>query len=108
MCDWVRGGGTLLLVVDHYPTGHAAEILARRFDVDLGKEQRSDRANAPAGGTGGAILFSRDNKLLADHPITRGRNDEERVNQVVTFTGSRSKGPDSKRCTAGTCRYGDG
>ena len=91
--DWVREGGSLLLVVDHYPTGHAAEMLAQRFDVNLSKGTTVDRANAPSGAAGGAILFSRDNKLLTDHAITRGRNDQERVNRVVTFTGQSLKGP---------------
>jgi hypothetical protein len=92
--DWVKRGGALLLVVDHYPTGHAAALLAQRFDVDLSKGTTVDRANAPPGAVGGEILFSRDNKLLSDHAITHGRNDQERVNRVVTFTGQSLKGPD--------------
>ncbi len=92
--DWVRAGGGLLLVVDHYPTGHAAEKMAKRFNVDLSKGTTMDRAHAPtSAGLGGAILFSRDNKLLGDHAITRGRNVSERVNRVVTFTGQSLKGP---------------
>jgi hypothetical protein len=92
--DWVQAGGALLLVVDHYPTGHAAESMAKRFDVNLGKGTTSDRANAPAGaGLAGAILFSRENKLLGDHAITRGRSEGERINRVVTFTGQSLEGP---------------
>src|SRR5205814_6959796 len=30
---------------------------------------------------------------LADHPITRGRNDSERVNKIIAFTGQSLKGP---------------
>jgi hypothetical protein len=45
----------------------------------------------------GDILFSRENKLLADSPITRGRNSSERISRVITFTGQSLKGtPDSK------------
>ena len=92
--DWIQAGGGLLLVVDHYPTGHAAENLAKRFNIELSKGTTMDRANAPSGGgMGGAILFSRDNKLLGDHFITRGRKESERVNRVVTFTGQSLKGP---------------
>jgi hypothetical protein len=39
-------------------------------------------------------LFSRDDKLIGDHSITRGRNDSERITRVVTFTGQSLKGPD--------------
>jgi hypothetical protein len=39
------------------------------------------------------LLFSRDNGLLNDCLITNGRNQHERVNQVVTFTGQSLSGP---------------
>ncbi|HYJ47988.1 MAG TPA: hypothetical protein VEV81_15365, partial [Pyrinomonadaceae bacterium] len=39
------------------------------------------------------LVFSRDNKLLGDHAITRGRDAAERVTRVVTFTGQSLKGP---------------
>lgn len=93
--DWVRAGGSLLFVTDHYPTGHAAENLAKRFSVDMSKGTTTDSAPATSGGGGqGTLLFSRDNKLLADHAITRGRNEAERLNQVMTFTGQSLKGPE--------------
>jgi hypothetical protein len=38
-------------------------------------------------------LFSRENGLLLDHPITRGRGAGERIDRVVTFTGQSLKGP---------------
>jgi hypothetical protein len=92
--DWVRDGGALLLIADHYPTGHAVEALARRFDVDLSKGSTIDPAHmAPGAGGPGALLFGRDDQLLADHAITRGRNESERVNRVVTFGGQSLKGP---------------
>jgi hypothetical protein len=92
--DWVRAGGALLFVTDHYPTGHAAEKLAARFEVDMSKGTTTDRANtAPGAGGPGTLLFSRDNKLLGEHAITKGRTDAERVNKVVTFTGQSLKGP---------------
>jgi hypothetical protein len=42
----------------------------------------------------GLIIFSRENKLLLDHPITNGRSAEERLNRVITFTGQALKGPE--------------
>jgi hypothetical protein len=92
--DWVRSGGALLLVVDHYPTGHNAEILSKRFGVDMSKGTTTDPAHTPPGAGGGTLLFSRDEKLLGDHPIMQGRSESERLNRVVTFTGQSLKGPE--------------
>jgi hypothetical protein len=92
--DWVQSGGALLLVTDHYPTGHAAENLSKRFGVDMSKGTTIDRAHAPPDAVGGALLFSRDDQLLGDHPITRGRNESERIRRVVTFTGQSLQGPE--------------
>ena len=93
--EWVHKGGALLLVTDHYPTGHAAELMSLRFGVNMSKGTTMDRANSPPGAGGpSTLLFSRDNKLLGDHAITRGRNEAERVNKVITFTGQSLKGPE--------------
>jgi hypothetical protein len=93
--DWIRAGGNLLLVVDHYPTGHAAESLARRLGVNLSKGTTTDPDHAaPGAGGPGALLFARTNQLLADHAITSGRDETERVNRVITFTGQSLKGPE--------------
>jgi hypothetical protein len=35
--DWVRSGGSLLLIADHAPYGNAAQNLAERFGVGMGK-----------------------------------------------------------------------
>ena len=90
--DWVRGGGSLLFIADHAPMGAAAEILAKRFAVDMSKGYTDDPSSQDK--AVGDILFSRENKLLADHPITRGRNARERVSRVVTFTGQSLQGPE--------------
>ena len=88
--DWVRAGGALLFIADHAPMGAAAEILAKRFGMDMSKGYTDDISSTDK--ELGDILFSRENKLLADHPITNGRNSRERVNRVVTFTGQSLKG----------------
>ncbi len=96
-CDavsqWVRGGGGLLFVVDHYPTGHAAEMLAKALGVHLGKGRTADAANAAIGLQGG-IIFDRAKNGIGDHAITRGRGPEEQINRVGTFTGESLKGPE--------------
>lgn len=33
------------------------------------------------------LVFSRDNAMLADHPITEGRDNRERIQRVMTFVG---------------------
>ena len=93
--EWVRGGGALLFIADHAPFGSAAEILAKRFDVDMSKGFTLDPANSEKGSKNpGWMVYSRENHLLADNPITKGRNDSERVNTVMTFVGQSLKGPE--------------
>ena len=95
-CDavtqWVRDGGALLLIADHAPFGAAAQILAQRFGVEMSKGFVFDSEHAVASEPS-LLIFSRENKLLADHSITQGRNENERINRVQTFTGQGLKGP---------------
>ena len=88
--DWVKTGGALLFIADHAPMGAAAEVLAKRFDVEMSKAYTDDPLSKDR--VLGDITFSRENKLLADSPITRGRNSNERVLRVITFTGQSLKG----------------
>src|SRR5262249_9819734 len=83
---WVRRGGSLLLIADHAPFGFAAARLASRFGVTMYKACARDDKNH-SGWDNERLLFSRTNRLLADHPITAGRTPEERLARVVTFTG---------------------
>lgn len=89
--EWVKAGGALLLIADHYPVGEAAGILAKRFEVEMSNAYTNDPANLDP--ELGDILFSRGNKLLLDHPITRGRDQTERISRIVTFTGQSLTGP---------------
>lgn len=91
--DWVRSGGALLLVADHAPFGGAAAALAIKFGVDMSKGYTFDAANA-LGDRASFLIFSRENKLLGPHPIVEGRNEKERVNRVLSFTGQSLKGPE--------------
>jgi len=92
VAEWVRGGGSLLLIADHAPFGAAAKRLAERFGVTMHlRFARDDRFHD--GWDNERLLFSRDNGLLNDCSITNGRNTSERVNRVVTFTGQSLSGP---------------
>jgi hypothetical protein len=94
--DWVRDGGSLLLIADHAPVGGANEILSKRFGVEMSKLHTIDTAHYDHknGGHPGYILYSRENGLLGDHPITQGRDATERINSVTAFTGQSLKGPE--------------
>jgi hypothetical protein len=96
--DWVREGGSLLLIADHAPFASAMDSLAVRFGVDLGKGTTVDtRRVDPETGNIGCILFTRDLGLLGDHAITRGRDRSERIDRVVTFVGQSLTGPRGSR-----------
>ena len=89
--DWVKGGGSLLLIADHAPFGSAAAILGERFGIHMGKGFVVDRNHSEA--QPGFLVFSAENGLLGDHPITRGREPRERLKRVVTFMGQSLQGP---------------
>lgn len=91
--DWVKSGGSLLLIADHAPFGGAAAALGNRFGIDMSKGFTYDPANS-APGSPSLLIFSRENKLLGTHPITEGRDQSERLNSVQSFTGQSLKGPD--------------
>src|SRR5258708_5410995 len=83
--------GKVVLITDPAPMVSAAEGLGKRFGVDMSKGATSDPANSdPRSPT--LLRFNRENKLLGDHPIIRGRDESERVNSVLTFTGQSLKG----------------
>ena len=89
---WVNDGGALLLISDHPPFGSAAAGLAKPFGVEMSQgvvDDSKNRANDRF-----ELVFSRENHLLGDHPITRGRDPSERLNRIMTFTGQSLQGPE--------------
>lgn len=92
--DWVKGGGALLLIADHAPMGAANQILGQRFGVNMSKMFTIDNQNYDQESENpGFIIYTRESGRLADHSLTRGRNESERVNKVIAFTGQSLKGP---------------
>lgn len=85
--EWVRRGGALLLLTDHEPVASAEESLARAFGVQPMKTVVIDEEHHFENTYPTNILASRDNGLLADHPITRG------ANRVVIFGGQSLRFP---------------
>lgn len=69
--DWVQAGGSLLLITDHAPTGSAAEILSKRFGVEMSKGIVEDPKNYDnSSGDLSQLVFTRQNALILEHPIT--------------------------------------
>jgi len=92
--DWVKRGGALLLIADHAPMGSANQILGDRFGVNMSKKYTGDEPNSDKESkNAGFIIYTRESGRLADHAITRGRNDSERINKIIAFTGQSLKGP---------------
>jgi hypothetical protein len=79
---WVERGGSLLLIADHMPFAGAAAALARAFGVHYidGYAIRANRRPS--------FVFRRVDGTLAPHPVREGRMSDERVDSVLTFTGS--------------------
>lgn len=86
--QWVRRGGALLLIADHAPFGAAAEQLSLKFGVSMSKGFTIDSLNADVESTSpSVIVYSRGNQRLRDHPITNGRDENDKVDRVIAFTG---------------------
>jgi hypothetical protein len=80
---WVADGGSLLLIADHMPFPGAVESLAAAFGVVFANGFVTDARCAAD-----ELVFRQTDSSLADHPVTRGRSREERIDSVRTFTGS--------------------
>lgn len=88
---WVESGGSLLLIADHMPFAGAAGDLGAAFGITFfnGFVMREPPA--------GPDLFSITDGTLKDDPVLRGRDAEERVDRLRTFTGSAFRAPASAR-----------
>jgi hypothetical protein len=80
---YVENGGALFLIVDHMPFPGAAGDLARAFGVEFSNGFAMPRD----GNNAGPITFTPETGLKPG-PWTEGRSPEEKVDSVVTFTGS--------------------
>ena len=90
--DWIRAGGSLLLIADHHPWGASNEQLAAQLGVEMGKSTTFDPVNSETGAMA-QLNFSRSNHLIGSHPILLGRDGSERIDRVLTFAGQSLKGP---------------
>jgi hypothetical protein len=90
--SWVDGGGSLLLIADHFPFAGAAVDMAAAFGFTFinGFALRDPLI-------GDTDVFTRKDGTLRDDVITRGRGDHDTVSVLITFTGSAFQGPPNAR-----------
>jgi hypothetical protein len=82
--EWIQEGGALLLIADHMPFAGAAGRLGAAFGINFS----NCFAMFAEQSQGSRFVFRRSNGALVDHPIINGRTRDERVDSLVTFTGS--------------------
>ncbi|VGO18974.1 hypothetical protein [Pontiella sulfatireligans] len=85
--EWVKAGGSLMLIADHMPFAGAARDLAETFGFQFN--------NGFAFGLekSGGMQFDRETATLQDHEITNGSQPAERIDHVMTFTGQAFSAP---------------
>jgi len=88
VADWVKGGGSLFLIADHMPMGGAAAQLADAFGFSFTNGFAFDTTKQ------GPAEFSIEASTLIENTITKGRDDSERIDKVLTFTGQAFEIPD--------------
>ena len=78
---WVKAGGSLFLIADHMPFGGAAKNLAAKFGFELTDGYAIDTTKK------GLDIFSLQNGTLKECVFTNGRNSDEKIDKIVSFTG---------------------
>ena len=84
---WVGRGGSLLLIADHMPFAGAADTLARAVGVVFANGFAFPPPRPGATGNDPRIVFRRGGDLVR-HPVIDGRSAAERIDSIVSFTGS--------------------
>jgi len=84
--NWVKEGGSLLLIADHKPWGSAASEMAKIFGVIFSEGATVDPYDNN--------FYSRENGKLLSHPIVEGRNKREKLDEVKIFLGESLQAPE--------------
>ena len=85
---WVQKGGSLFLIADHMPMAGAAKDLAAEFKFEFTNGFVFDTVSR------GPAFFNPKEKTLFVSSITKGRDTNETVEQIVSFTGQGFQIPD--------------
>jgi hypothetical protein len=97
--NWIRNGGSLLFGIDHSPYNYAGEKLLKRLGVAIQFGVIEDSVYSEGGlekGPGDrreTLVFSRENRLLRNHPIIAGRSPAEALKKVAISSGQSIKPP---------------
>lgn len=86
--NWVYDGGSLFLIADHMPMSGAAEDLAKEFGFEFTNGFVLDSKGE------GIVNFNTNNGTLIESIITKGRDNSENVNKIISFTGQGFRIPD--------------
>lgn len=88
--EYVKNGGSLLLVADHMPLGGSVQELASSFGVKWSNSFAMQNGNPwpPS-------EFTRSDRTLLSSPVTDSSEFSRRVMSIASFTGSAFKAPDS-------------
>ena len=86
--QWVSEGGSLFLVADHMPFAGAASDLASNFGFKYENGHAKHFSQ-------NRDYFTRKTKTLGNNTITNGRNNNEKIDSILTFSGSAFTIPDS-------------
>ncbi len=85
---WVKNGGSLFLIADHMPIAGAAEDLAQIFGFGFTNGFVMKKNGS------GPSMFSIEEGTLHRCTITQGRNENEQVTEIASFTGQAFTIPD--------------
>lgn len=86
LVEWVKKGGSMLILADHSPFAGGTIQLANAFGftymtgIAISKNSLSERINSH-------IDFTKENKLLAEHPITDGSSGRKPISHFYAFEG---------------------
>ena len=91
--NYVYKGGSLLILIDRTPFDVAMSPLLDKFGIKSAYGNVADSLHMVKEFGKNVIQYSKENGLLTDnHPILKGRNVSEAINNVVIITGSAFKG----------------
>jgi len=90
---WVAHGGALLLITDQPPFSSAVSELCQRFGIEITAGHTIDPSHHNDSGDETEIVFAGEGGLVTEHPIIKGRDTSEKINRIITFTGTSLKPP---------------
>jgi hypothetical protein len=89
LTNWIKNGGSLLLIIDNFYSVAASRNLLTTLKVQVSGGTVTDSKNYDrASMRRENLVFSRDNNLLPDHTIINGRHSDERVSTIHSFSGT--------------------